>query len=401
MVNYDVFLDLAIILLVTKVLSIMTRRVNLPQVIGALVGGLLIGPACLGIVADSAFLKQMAEIGVVILMFTAGLETDLRELKKIGFAAFIVAVIGVIVPLAGGFATYLIFFPGESIETVYHAVFIGVVLTATSVSITVETLRELGKLQGKVGSVILGAAVIDDILGILVLTFVLGLKDPSVSMGVIGLKTLGFIAVTIIVGLLANLLFKYLNKLFGNKKRISIFSLALCFLMAYISEEFFGIADITGAYFAGIMLCNLPSGEYVNDKISVVSYLIFSPIFFASIGIETSFAGLTPIMLGFSIVLLIVAIVTKMIGCGVGARLCKFTNKESLQVGIGMISRGEVALIVAQKGSAAGLLDTSMFPAIVVVIIVTTLITPILLKLAFGKDKQSKNGNSRIEPAKV
>lgn len=392
MISYDVFLDLAIILLVTKVLSLVTKRVNLPQVVGALIGGVMIGPACFGIVGDSAFIDQLAEIGVVMLMFSAGLGTDLKEIKRVGFTAFIVAMIGVIVPLAGGYLVYDAFYPAATAEDRMCALFTGVVLTATSVSITVETLKELGKLQGRVGSVILGAAVIDDILGILVLTFVMGMKDPSVNMGLIGLKTLGFLAATAAIGAVAYYLFKYMNKVFGNKKRLSILSLALCFLMAYLSEAVFGITDITGAYFAGIMFCNLPMGDYVGEKVDTASYLIFSPVFFASIGLKTDFTGITASMIWFAIALLLTAVVTKMIGCGLGAKLCRFSNKESLCIGVGMISRGEVALIVAQKGAAAGMLSQSLFPAIVMVVIVTTLVTPVLLKLVFHEKAAPKPG---------
>lgn len=396
MVSYDVFLDLAVILLVTKVLSLVTKRVNLPQVVGALIGGVLIGPACFGVVEESAFIDQLAEIGVVMLMFSAGLGTNLKEIKKVGFAAFIVAMIGVIVPLAGGYLVYDAFYPAATAEDRMCALFTGVVLTATSVSITVETLKELGKLQGRVGSVILGAAVIDDILGILVLTFVMGMKDPSVNMGLIGLKTLGFLAATAVIGAAAYYLFKYMNKVFGNRKRLSILSLSLCFLMAYLSEEVFGITDITGAYFAGIMFCNLPMGDYVGEKVDTASYLIFSPVFFASIGLKTDFTGITSSMIWFAIALLITAVVTKMIGCGLGAKLCRFSNKEALRIGVGMISRGEVALIVAQKGEAAGMLSQSLFPAIVMVVIVTTLVTPVLLKLVFREKAVPKPGAQTV-----
>ncbi len=396
MVSYDVFLDLAVILLVTKVLSLVTKRVNLPQVVGALIGGVLIGPACFGLVGDSAFIDQLAEIGVVMLMFSAGLGTNLKEIKKVGFAAFIVAMIGVIVPLAGGYLVYDAFYPAATAEDRMCALFTGVVLTATSVSITVETLKELGKLQGRVGSVILGAAVIDDILGILVLTFVMGMKDPSVNMGLIGLKTLGFLAATAVIGAAAYYLFKYMNKAFGNRKRLSILSLSLCFLMAYLSEAVFGITDITGAYFAGIMFCNLPMGDYVGEKVDTASYLIFSPVFFASIGLKTDFTGITSSMIWFAIALLITAVVTKMIGCGLGAKLCRFSNKEALRIGVGMISRGEVALIVAQKGEAAGMLSQSLFPAIVMVVIVTTLVTPVLLKLVFREKAVPKPGAQTV-----
>ena len=268
------------------------------------------------------------------------------------------------------------------------SVFIGVVLTATSVSITVETLRELGRLKGRVGTTILGAAVIDDILGIIVLTIVTSLKDTSVNPVTVMVKIVLFF---IVIGILFFLVSKCkpLIESEGQKRRVTVFALAFCFLLSYISEKFFGIADITGAYFAGLMLCSMKNGEYVKDRINFPSYLFFSPVFFASIGIKTSLDGMTGSMVGFTIILLVIALLTKVIGCGLGAKFCRYTNKEALQIGVGMISRGEVALIVAQKGYQCGMLDDRFFAPIVLVVIVTTLITPILLKLVMH-DKQSE-----------
>lgn len=387
MESYSFLLFLAIILISTKVLGLFSRKIHMPAVVGALAAGVILGPSCLGMItldgSTGVFLEEMAEIGVILLMFNAGLETDMSELKKNGVASLITAVIGVIVPLIGGFLGYALFFDVNfaNYEEILRSVFVGVVLTATSVSITVETLRELGKLRGKVGTTILGAAVLDDIIGVIVLTVVTSLKDTSVSPVSVLIKiVLYFIFIGVLTFVLLKL--KRLVETQDEKRRVVILSVAFCFVLAYISEEFFGIADITGAYFAGLMLCTLKIGPYVARRCEIPSYLIFSPVFFASVGLKVTLDGMDASIWIFSIVLLVIAILTKIIGCGVGAKICKCTNKEALQIGIGMVSRGEVALIVAQKGYASGLLNEVLFAPIVLVVIVTTLLTPILLKAA-------------------
>ncbi len=391
MESYSFLLFLAIILISTKVLGLFSRKVHMPAVVGALLAGVILGPSCLNEISMTGdtgyFLELTAEIGVMLLMFSAGLETDLGELKKNGVASFVTAMIGVIVPLLGGFLSYALFFHTDfaDYDEVLKAIFVGVVLTATSVSITVETLRELGKLKGKVGTTILGAAVIDDIVGIIVLTIVTSLKDPSISPVSVAIKIVLYF---ILIGILWFIVSKMKNFIEGQdeKRRVVIFAVAFCFILGYISEEFFGIADITGAYFAGLMLCSLKVGPYVARRCEIASYLIFSPVFFASVGLKVTLGGMDASIWIFSVILLIVAILTKVLGCGLGAKICKCTTREALQVGVGMISRGEVALIVAQKGYQCGMLDDTLFAPIVVVVIVTTLITPILLKIVM-KDK--------------
>ena len=395
MESFDFLLFLAIILISTKVCGLFTRKINMPQVVGALVAGVILGPSVLNLIqmeSDGNFLEYMAEIGVILLMFCAGLETDLTELKENGVASFVVAVCGVLLPLLGGFVSYALYFHVDvsDFRECMKAVFVGVVLTATSVSITVETLRELGHLKGKVGATILGAAIIDDILGIIVLTVVTSLEDTSVNPATV----LGKIALYfVVIGVLWFILSKakgWIEKK-DHLRRTAILSLAFCFLMAYASEQFFGIADITGAYFAGLMLCSMKIESYVERRVSIPSYLIFSPVFFASIGMKTNLDGLNGSLILFSLILLAIAILTKVLGCGLGAKLCKYTTKESLQIGVGMISRGEVALIVAQKGYQAGMLNDDLFAPIVLVVIVTTLITPILLGMVFkDKDENKK-----------
>lgn len=394
MESYSFLLFLAIIMISTKILGLFTRKIHMPAVVGALVAGVILGPSCLNLITltgdTGVFLEQMAELGVILLMFNAGLETDLFELKKNGVASFVTALIGVIVPLIGGFLGYAFFFHTDfsDYDEVLKAVFVGVVLTATSVSITVETLREMGKLKGKVGTTILGAAVIDDIIGIIVLTIVTSLKDTSVSPITVVLKiVLYFVFIAVLIFVLTKL--KVFVEEQDEKRRTAIICVALCFILSYISEEYFGIADITGAYFAGLMLCTMKVGPYVARRCEIPSYLIFSPVFFASVGLKVTLGGMDASIWIFAIILLVIAILSKVVGCGLGAKICGCTGKEAFQVGIGMISRGEVALIVAQKGYASGMLDDVLFAPIVLVVIVTTLITPILLKLVM-KDNDSE-----------
>ena len=394
MESYSFLLFLAIIMISTKILGLFTRKIHMPAVVGALVAGVILGPSCLNLITltgdTGVFLEQMAELGVILLMFNAGLETDLSELKKNGVASFVTALIGVIVPLIGGFLGYAFFFHTDfsDYDEVLKAVFVGVVLTATSVSITVETLPEMGKLKGKVGTTILGAAVIDDIIGIIVLTIVTSLKDTSVSPITVVLKiVLYFVFIAVLIFVLTKL--KVFVEEQDEKRRTAIICVALCFILSYISEEYFGIADITGAYFAGLMLCTMKVGPYVARRCEIPSYLIFSPVFFASVGLKVTLGGMDASIWIFAIILLVIAILSKVVGCGLGAKICGCTGKEAFQVGIGMISRGEVALIVAQKGYASGMLDDVLFAPIVLVVIVTTLITPILLKLVM-KDNDSE-----------
>ena len=401
--SYEFLLTIAIIMLFTKIFGLTSERVHMPQVVGALVAGVLVGPSGLGWVGETDFLVKAAEIGVIILMFNAGLDTDLEELKSTGFASFIIAVIGVVVPLIGGIGCYLLFAndPSDPLNMM-KAAFIGVVLTATSVSITVETLREMGKLRSKVGTAILGAAVIDDILGIVVLTVLTGFPDPTVQPLLVFGRILGFFVFVLVIGFVMYKAFAKMEQIWHKHRRIAIYALVFAFLMSYVAERFFGIADITGAYFAGIVICNLSATrDYVASKTNVLGYMLFSPLFFASIGIKTNLEGLTGTLVVFAIVLTIVAILTKIIGCGLGARLMGFQTYDAFSIGLGMVSRGEVALIVAQKGEQAGLIDASMFPAIVLVVIVTTLVTPILLKFGMKRETPANTELSAQDAQKM
>lgn len=384
MESYKYLLDIALILISTKILGLLTRRIQLPQVVGALIAGLLLGPACFGVLQETDFIKNIAEIGVIVLMFAAGLETDVQELKKTGLASFIIALLGVIVPLIGGYFVATIYNPVTDQQTMLQNIFVGVVLTATSVSITVETLKELGKLSTKTGNAILGAALIDDVLGIIALTVISSFASSDVSLWVILLKILGFF---IFCGVVAFLFIKFvnpwINKYKKDLRRFVILAFAFCLLMSFSAEYFFGVSDITGAFVAGLILSNNKKTSYMLNRFDTVSYVLLSPVFFASVGLKVTFSNMSATVVVLTVLLLVVAILSKMIGCGLGAKICKYTNLQSVKIGIGMISRGEVALIVATKGMSMGLMKDEFFAPLVLVVVATTIVTPILLKLAY------------------
>ncbi len=396
---YSIFKDLAIIIIFAKFFGVLARKCKAPQVVGEIIAGLLIGPCVLGLVQQSDFLTGMAEVGVVLLMFSAGLETDLKELMKTGPIAFLIACCGVFVPLVGGTLLYMGFYgtaPWGS-EKFFTAVFIGVIMTATSVSITVQALKELGRLKGRVGTTILSAAIIDDVIGIVVLTFVIGFKNPDSNPGKVVLNTVLFFVVAIVVGFILYKIFRKLDDRYPHTRRIPIMGLALCFAFAYIAETYFGIADITGAYVAGIILCSIRDSSYIDEKMEISSYMIFGPVFFASIGLKTNIDSLDGKILLFSLGFVLVALITKIIGCGLMARICRFSTADSLKIGVGMMTRGEVALIVAQKGLSVGVLSPVYFTSVILLIIVSSVLTPIVLKLLYSKDKTPEEADKSIK----
>lgn len=390
---YAVFKDLAIIIIAAKVCGILARKLKAPQVVGMIIAGLLIGPSMLGLVEQTDFITKMAEIGVILLMFSAGLETDLKELVKTGPIATLIACAGVFVPLVLGAVLYMMFYGWAAVgtEEFYKAVFIGCIMTATSVSITVQSLRELGHLKGRVGTTILSAAIIDDVIGIIVLTFVIGFKNPDSNPGKVILNTVLFFVLAIIGGIATYKIFKMLDSKYPHTRRIPIASLAFCFALAYIAEKYFGIADITGAYVAGIVLCSIQDSHYIEEKVDINSYMLFGPVFFASIGLKTDISGISGKVILFSIGFVIVALLTKIIGCGFAGLITKHSMRDSVKIGIGMMTRGEVALIVAKKGLSAGMIDSSYFVSVILLIMVSSIITPILLKIVFKEPNAEVN----------
>lgn len=410
--SYSYLLVLAAILLTTKLLGLFSRWVRLPQVLGALVAGVILGPVVNAIVGWSTgdgFFSQAAgsdqlfgmlsELGVIVLMFGAGLETDVQEMKKCGKASLIIAVIGVITPLIfGAFASYFFIDDPNSQERLLKSIFIGVVLTATSVSITVETLKELGKLNTPASNAILGAAIIDDVLGIIALTIITSFKSKDVNIWFVLIKIVLFFIFAAILGFIMLKIYKWMNKHTSrDSRRHVIIAFAYCLVSSFVAEVFFGVADITGAYVAGLVLSMTNRKRYLVNRFSTLSYMLLSPIFFACIGLTIEMPELTVSLLVFAILITIVAVATKLFGCALGGKICGYSTRECFQIGAGMISRGEVALIVAKKGESCGLMDPKLFGPLVIVVVLTTIIAPIILKVLFAKDKDNGEKGPRLE----
>ena len=387
MEDFSFLRDLAIILFTAKAFGILARKLHAPEVVGEILAGVLIGPAILGFVSETDFITKMAEIGVIMLMFEAGLATDMKKLKQTGLKATAIACAGVFVPIILGTILFMSFYGFGEIgsEQFYKALFIGTIMSATSVSITVAALKELGKLNGTVGTTIVSSAIIDDVIGIIVLTFVLSAKDTNANVWMIVLKAFLFFAIAIVSGFIVYKIFKWLDKRYEHTRRIPIIALVYCITMAYISKTYFGIAEITGAYVAGIVLCNLHDAKYVERRVDISAYMVFAPIFFTGIGLKVSFETMNVKLFLFSVAFVAVACLAKIVGCGAVAKLCRFSFNDSLKIGIGMMTRGEVALITAKAGLAVGLITPEYFTGVIMLILFSSITVPILLKSMFRK----------------
>ena len=398
--SYHYLLDLALILLSTKFLGIITGRFQMPRVVGSLLAGLVLGPAMLNVLSETAFLSQLSELGVIVILFTAGMGTDLRELRNAGKSGFFVALCGVLVPMAMGTGFGFLagragWLPGN---TVLENVFLGTVLTATSVSITVETLRELGRLDTKVGGTILAAALIDDVLGLIALTIVASFAGDGVSLAVVLVKIVLFFGFAVVSSVLGIRLFRWMitHARGKNLRRYPVFAFVICLLLSYCAEAFFGVADIIGAFVAGLIVACTPKAKYIQSKFEPLSYLLLTPVFFAGIGIKVELPSLDGRLILFSLLLLATAVLSKIIGCGLGARLCGFRGRECVQVGAGMACRGEVALIVANRGLSMGVMSQAMMTPIIITVVGCAVLTPILLKLVFRGQPESVPQESRL-----
>lgn len=395
---YVVLLPLGIILVVSKLLSKFCRKVNLPQVIGMLLAGVLIGvlnyiPTVGEFVLSPTAVTGLgffAKIGVILIMFAAGLDIDIKQIRVIGVPAILITMAGVAVPMVLGFGVAQLCMPQNGIAA---NLFYGSILTATSVSVTVATLQELGRLNSKVGSTVVAAAILDDIIGIIVLSVVSSLGGTSSAgqsdvLWVI-IKTVLFFIAAIVVGLGASKLFTWIEKKFPHHRLLPILSVALCFLFAYSSEMIFGIADITGAFVAGLVLSVNPEHSYIERRSDIMSYMIFTPVFFANIGITTQITSIDSGMILFGLLFIVAGLVGKVVGCGGTALLCRYGLKDSFRVGIGMMARAEVALVCAQKGVEIGMISSSIMPFIVVLIILSSFVTPILMRASYKKELAS------------
>ncbi len=434
---------LAIILLFTKVFGLLFRKFGLPQVLGYIIAGIIVGPAIFGELCgfsliglnkenvDASYtalfllngvtaggeafslgkdgLAIFSKIGVLLLMFSTGLETNLKELKKTGLAAVLVACAGVFVPMALGIIICLPFGGANELGTdnIFNCIFIGMILTATSVAITVSVLKELGKINTKLGTTIVSAAIIDDVIGIVLLSVVTGIAkasagDPVPVTDFASFKAqwwgtlimiVAFFIVAIGLGFGISKLFKWLDEKWPITHRIPIFSLVVCFVYSWFAEEIFGVADITGAFLAGVVLSTVHrASEYADKKIEVNTYTMFAPVFFANIAISNiSFKGMSGWIILIAFLAVLMGLIGKIVGCGAVAKCFKYSWRESAIAGVGMMARGEVALIVTQTAVSAGLPDKFMIMT-VLLILVSSILTPILLKVLYGKEKKPPEG---------
>ncbi|USG66265.1 cation:proton antiporter [Brevibacillus ruminantium] len=373
-------LQLAIILLASKIAGDISARLGQPSVLGKLLIGIILGPSVLGLVNDTEILKEISQIGVILLMFIAGLETDIDEFKRTGKASMNVGIAGIIAPLALGYvAGMVIGLPP------FESVFLGLLLSATSVSISVQALKELGKLKSREGATILGAAVIDDVVVILILAFVMSFAGGDVNLGMIVLKKVLFFGIVI---LLSWKVVPWVLRKFARlqvTESVVASALIICFLFAYLAE-YTGVAAIIGSYIAGIAISLTKFKEEVTEKVETISYSVFVPVFFTSIGVSAQFAGIID-HLWLIISLSLLAVLTKFIGGAFGAKISGFDWRSSWGIGSAMVSRGEVALIIASIGLEAKLLAQDMFAVLIVVVLVTTVVTPPMMKIFFSEKK--------------
>lgn len=377
---------LAAILIGAKLAGRLSQRLGLPAVFGELVLGLVLGPSLLNLIRPNDPLALLAEVGVILLMFRAGLETDLVQMRQVGLAATMVALGGVLLPFGGGFALGRLF----GLDML-PSLFVGAVLTATSVSISAEVLRELGHLRSKVGATILGAAVIDDVLGVLVLSLVLGLAGEGNPLVAIGQMAIFFPAAWLVGDKLLPQLRK-IEHLAGGQDTVLAILLGLVMLFAWAAEALGSVADITGAYLLGIVVARYTDEEHVvHHGSSALAYAFVVPVFFVNIGLEANVTTLGAMPL-FTIIMVALAIAGKVVGCGVGAMAMRLSWREAVQIGVGMVARGEVALVMIAAGRAAGLVNDVLFTSTIVMALLTTLITPPLLRLAFAHPKPPPAG---------
>lgn len=396
---------LSIILLSAKLAGYLSVRLGQPSVLGELLVGILLGPSVIDLLhlpfIDEVLaetIAKLAELGVLLLMFIAGLELHLDELTRNTRVAAYGGFLGVLVPTVLGWAGGRLF--GLAPDT---AIFLGLILGATSVSISAQTLMELNVLRSRVGLSLLGAAVFDDVLVILFLSIFLAVNTGSGDLsGVLWIlaRMTAFLALSVALGWWV---LPWLMRRIANL-RISqgVLTLALVVMLVYglAAELVGGMAAITGAFIAGLMVARSGERDRVENGMHALAYGLFVPIFFINIGLSVNARDLQPSMLLFTLVITLMAIFGKWLGAGLGARLGGLNTRESVQLGAGMVSRGEVGLIVASVGINQGLVGSDLFSAVVAMVLVTTLVTPPILRSLFAEKKQkSVEVSSTMEQA--
>jgi Kef-type K+ transport system membrane component KefB len=396
----QLLLVLMVIILVAKAAGAISTKLGQPAVFGEIAIGLILGPTVLDLLGTPLFshgvshgvsggehpsllgvVTDLADIGVILLMFVAGMETDMERLKKVGLVAFSAAAGGVILPMAGGIVVARLLGLGWGVS-----VFVGTILPATSVSISAQTLMELKALRSKEGATIIGAAVIDDVLGVIILSLVIafslteggGFRDVAVTV----LAMAGFFTISIWLGV------RYLERITRRIVKIPAsqallaFVLVIIFLYAWAAVYLGQVAAITGSYIAGVLFAKTKFREKIDEGIHPITYSMFVPVFFVSIGLRAKGRELTGALL-LTVLIVAVAVLAKIMGCAVGSRAAGFSSIESVRVGVGMVSRGEVGLIVASVGLGYGIIQQDVFSMMIIMVLVTTMVTPLLLRRVF------------------
>ncbi|WP_412989529.1 cation:proton antiporter [Pediococcus siamensis] len=375
---------LCMVLFATLFVGHYCQRMDVPGVIGQLLVGVILGPAILNWIQLNNLIQVFADLGVIILMFIAGLESNIQLLKKYLRPALIVATIGVIFPLVFmGFSGLLFHF------SKLECFLLGVVFSATSVSISVEVLKEFHALDSKEGATILGAAVADDIIGVILLSLMVSMMGDASGneniLWVILKQVFYFVGVYLLIRWIAPYLMRTADHLFMTSSR-TIMSMIICLAMAWLAE-LVGLSGAVGAFFAGIAVALTPAHKEIGASVEPIGYAIFIPMFFVSVGLNMNFSHLWQ-SLGFVILMTILGVGTKLVGCGLGAKLSGFDFSSNYVIGAGMISRGEMALITAQIGFSAHLIDATHYSDVILVIIVVTIIAPFILKHAIVRQRK-------------
>lgn len=373
-------LDIGLIIVVVKIFTLITQKIKMPKVLGGLIAGIVLGPAMLNIVQSSTILEALSKFGIILIMFLAGMETSIKKFISDSNKYVIIAIAGVIVPLIMGTACSLMY-----VQDLKTNLFFGAVITATSVSITVETLIEMKKIKSSVGLAILGAGVVDDIIGILFLTIIMNSGNLHFStFSFVTVKVLLFFAMAILLSLILFKIFEKIEQKDTKTEQMPTYSIAFALILAFIAEVL-GVSGIIGAYIAGLVIGNTEKGRKVRGKIDLVVHTIFSPIFFASVGLKLTTLSFSIQVWGFIIIFTAITILSKIVGNGLGAKICGYPREKAIQVGIGMATRGEVALIIAEEAKNINLINEEVFSIVIITVMLVTLITPILLHYSFER----------------
>jgi Kef-type K+ transport system membrane component KefB len=404
----DLFLSLGIILITARLAGTLARRFGQPRVFGELLAGVILGPTLLNFLSWPVFhnthlnesIHELAEIGVLLLMFSVGLDLHVNELIQVGRAGVFGGIAGALIPFALTIPVVLVF--GFSMEV---ALFASAALAATSVSISAQTMLELGVLQTREGYALLAMALVDDVLAILLVSFVVALTssgtvDVGAFLGIILRMGLYIGGATALAWFVLPRLFNYIAQFedVGRGFGITLFVLAFALIYGWSAEFFGGVAAITGAFIAGIGVSRLDYNikERIQEAIGAISYVFLMPVFFASVGLQTDLKQIlldeggqvSLVAIPFALALLAMAVLSKVGGVTAGARLGGFNPSESFRVGVAMVSRGEVGLIIAAIGLSLGVFTSDVFPALFLVILVSTVITPPLVRYVFRENER-------------